>query len=401
LEATHIVDYDTDAYARGIRILLSGIARMHGRFGKAMIAQMLGGSNNKKIQQWKLNRLSTYGMLGGLTQPQLTDLMDAVIAVGLASQTEVEDRRPTVSLTPDGEAVMRARQPIPTALKVPYPLAKRLALICEAIEGGDVSAEASASNSSASPPTPRTEPTTNGKIKESDDNVSPDTSAALAELDTELMDRLKRWRSKTSAALGIPAYRVISNATIERVAAQLPKSIAELEAIQGIGSATIEQFGYDLMRLIQGNQQASEKRVEAPPQPARTKTDTVSAPKIAVAKIAAPAIIAPDASRSQQAAPAKSPADTEQPANDPDPGDAYWTWRLFRDGYSWQQVAQIRGRSSTDVARDLIVAAKTGHLVQASWGIGVSEAKEVLPWSVPPGVDSKQLVPKIVSSRQA
>ena len=43
---------DPAALLRGVRIVLSGIKRMHGRFGKAMIAQMLGGSQNKKIQQW-------------------------------------------------------------------------------------------------------------------------------------------------------------------------------------------------------------------------------------------------------------------------------------------------------------------------------------------------------------
>ncbi len=42
-------DYDQASFQRGIRIVLSGIARMHGRFGKSMIAQMLGGSNNKKL----------------------------------------------------------------------------------------------------------------------------------------------------------------------------------------------------------------------------------------------------------------------------------------------------------------------------------------------------------------
>jgi len=372
LAATHVIDYDIEAYARGIRILLSGIARMHGRFGKAMIAQMLGGSNNKKIQQWKLNRLSTYGMLGGLTQPQLTDLMDAVIAVGLASQTEVEDRRPTVSLTPDGEAVMRARQPIPAALKVPYPLAKRLAMISEAIEGGDVTAEASSPNSSSSQPPSSKEPAVTIAVSESQNGVSPEHSVTPVELNTDLMDRLKRWRGKTSAALGIPAYRVISNATIERVAAQLPKSIAELEEIQGIGSATIEQFGYDLMKLIQGTSQPTEKRVDATPVPSRTKAEKT---------LAVPEPIQPVASVAVQAVPlkvSKTVAATEAPADSPDPGDAYWTWRLFRDGYSWQQVAQIRGRSAADVARDLMIAAKTGHAVQASWGIGVPEAQASL-----------------------
>ncbi len=387
LKAIQIIDYDTDAYARGIRILLSGIARMHGRFGKAMIAQMLGGSNNKKIQQWKLNRLSTYGMLGGLTQPQLCDLIDAVIEVGLASQVEVEDRRPTVSLTPDGEAVMRARESIPTALKVPYPLAKRLAFISAAIEGGDVSGE-------APPSKPQESKTKTSDIETGNENIDTTASELLSnpsQLDNELVDRLKRWRGKTSAALGIPAYRVISNATIERVVSQLPKSIAELESIQGIGSATIEQFGYDLMRLIQGSNPIAEKVVEAAPAPSRRKAE----------KQPTPEVIRPAASAPQPAISSKVSTDPKPATDVTDPGDAYWTWRLFRDGYAWQQVALIRCRSSLDVAQDLIVAAKTGHAVQAGWINGVPEAQSVLPWTTSPGAKPKQSAPQILGGAQA
>ena len=98
-----------------------------------MIAQMLGGSQNKKVQQWKLNRLSTYGMLSALKQPELSDLLDAVIAAGMASQVEVDDRRPTVQLTEFGEEVMHAREPIPASLNLSFPLAKRLARAAAAI----------------------------------------------------------------------------------------------------------------------------------------------------------------------------------------------------------------------------------------------------------------------------
>ncbi len=182
---------DQAALLRGVRIVLSGIKRMHGRFGKAMIAQMLGGSQNKKIQQWKLNRLSTYGMLSGLKQPDLVDLLDALIAVGMAQQIEVDERRPTVQLTEFGEEVMHARQPLPASLQLPYPLARRLARIAASIEGGDVSAEAGEQQSAP----------------DTDSNGSPvaggETPLAAAArpsaVDQELANRLKRWRGKTSA----------------------------------------------------------------------------------------------------------------------------------------------------------------------------------------------------------
>ena len=347
LDAAQKIDYDVVAFSRGIRIVLSGIARMHGRFGKAMIAQMLGGSNNKKIQQWKLNRLSTYGMLGGLKQPQLCELIDALIETGLASQTEVDDRRPTVKLTPDGEAVMRATQPIPASLKVPYPLAKRLAFLASAIERGDVSGEASVGNvSSESNDSPITD--NKGNVTTSSQSDLPPQAPVV--VDQDLVDRLKRWRGKSSAALGIPAYRVISNATIDRMVADLPKSIAELEAIQGIGPATIEQFGHDLMQILLSHVNENEPAENEPPVP--LKAENPKMVKNSLAKVSEPL-----------------------PLEDFSKTDAYWTWRLFRDGYSSVQISLIRSRNSAAIAHDLAVAAKAGNAVERDWINGTRDAQ--------------------------
>ena len=75
----------------------------------------------------------------------------------------------------------------------------------------------------------------------------------LPDLDVDhnvMIERLKRWRHKTSAALGIPAYRVLTNATIDRIAESCPLTTEQLELVSGIGPATIEQFGYDIVELI-------------------------------------------------------------------------------------------------------------------------------------------------------
>ncbi len=426
ITAAPVVDYDVEAFSRGIRIVLSGIARMHGRFGKAMIAQMLGGSNNKKIQQWKLNRLSTYGMLSGLKQPQLSDLIDAMIESGLASQTEVDDRRPTVKLTPEGDAVMRATQPIPVTLRIDYPLAKRLAFLSASIERGDVSAEAPVSDSARMPAVIAT-PTNDvarsltaqdpaeSKAQSGDLQSSKEAVSKPGSTDSELVDRLKRWRGKTSAALAIPAYRVLSNATIDRIAAERPQSIEQLQAIQGVGPATIEQFGYDVMNMILRSSQEEIPSADLTPSvglvarssSARDRADVEATPR-KQAKLsppapsqAAPSLVgdslsqvskSPPPSPSQPVA-VKAPSDSSLAGSSlansavhavasaistGDPTDAYWTWRLFRDGYTWDQVCQVRCRDSKSVAQDLILAAKTGHTVQAGWLNEHSEGIAVL-----------------------
>ena len=373
------IDYDLVAFSRGIRIALSGIARMHGRFGKLMITQMLGGSNNKKIVQWRLNRLSTYGMLGGLKQSQLSDLIDALIEGGLAGQVEVEDRRPTVQLTADGEAVMRARQPIPPTLRIAYPLAKRLAFVCANIEGGDVTSEATVGDASSAENVEMVaaapaEITTAGAMS---------ASSSATDKNQDLIDRIKRWRSKTSAALGVPAYRVVSNATIDRIAAELPCSTTQLEMIQGIGPATIEQYGHDLMEMIaafRADGMAADQ----------VAADVVAVEKVVVQKVAAKkvgmekldghdvAIVATPVSKAVTTAPPATaiataiapPATAIALPNDLHPGDAYWTWRLFRDGYTKSQICEIRRCDAETIRQDLAVAAQSGHAVDPTWSTG-------------------------------
>jgi len=62
-------------------------------------------------------------------------------------------------------------------------------------------------------------------------------------------------------------------------------------------------------------------------------------------------------------------ARSELPATDTvgEVGDAYWTWRLFRDGYSARQIAEIRGRDGSSLVDDLVIAAASGYDVRPSW----------------------------------
>jgi ATP-dependent DNA helicase RecQ len=491
-DADRLKGIDPEAIRRGIRIVLSGIKRMHGRFGKMMIAQMLGGSQNKKVQQWKLNRLSTYGMLSALKQPELSDLLDAVIAAGMASQVEVDDRRPTVQLTEFGEEVMHARQPIPPSLNLSFPLAKRLARAAAAIEGGDVAGETGRSETGRSEITPARSTATNATTNtnpqgslttELDDDASHDDSledatddstdedfdsgfddaidlddateptydqqfdaqandephtapAAKAKpadvgagkgiaskqdprvendgdddqekspLEEELANRLKRWRGKTSAALGIPAYRVLSNATIARLAAERPDSTDRLEQVSGIGPSTMEQFGYDLVELIrqviadhdgqeglgkQSPQNTPERRVPMPPprldpavakslpgvspSPASRSAEVTNRPAPATQPAetkkadAKPQDIKPSDIKPNQPS-IKTPADAQPriPAVAPtSAADAYWTWKMLRDGYTWHDVAAIRRATPRQLLDDLITVSQAGHPVNPDW----------------------------------
>lgn len=141
--------------ATGVRVALSGVARMHGRFGKTVVAQMLCGSQSQKLQQWKLHRLSTYGLLAGLQQRQVTELLEALIDAGLCKQEDVEQRRPVLQLTDLGREVMNGTAPIPAHLRLAPVLARRLAKCAEQV------APNSQDNSKSNPENAKTSETSN------------------------------------------------------------------------------------------------------------------------------------------------------------------------------------------------------------------------------------------------
>ena len=92
----------TEPEREAVRIVLSGVARAgrHGNgYGKQLLAQMLCGSNAKSVLRCRLDKLSTFGLLGHLKQPEVVQLIESMLICGLLEQTEIEPFRPVVQLT--------------------------------------------------------------------------------------------------------------------------------------------------------------------------------------------------------------------------------------------------------------------------------------------------------------
>jgi ATP-dependent DNA helicase RecQ len=112
-----------------IRIVLSGVARAKGRFGRLVIARMLIGSKAKQIAKYGLNKLSTFGLLAPLNESEASELIDALVCSGHLQLVEEIRFRPVVRLTPLGEDVMKARTSFDTPLNINGNLRMRLAVV--------------------------------------------------------------------------------------------------------------------------------------------------------------------------------------------------------------------------------------------------------------------------------
>lgn len=388
-----LTDSDAKALLCGLRVVLSGVTRMHGRFGKNLVAQMLCGSQNKRITQWKLQRLSTYGMLSSMKQTQLCKVIDALIEHGMVEQREVDQRRPTIEISEFGKSVMHLKMSLPGSFRLGKGLARSLAAAARHIESSDVSppdsdqpavaADSSLPESSSVEVDSRLDSAdiaASGIKITLDDLTSPDQKLA-----TEIRDALKRWRRRTSAALGIPAYRVLTNSTIDRLSEVRPETSSDLEVVAGIGPATMEQHGYDILEVIRGCTADIE-----PPGSDFPETDRPDCSDAANAKT--PAEIEPSPDRSgdvwgddspggdgSQSDVAKSSDGTERLRADRGHADplcneesvsdreAYWTWRLFSDGFTMEEVCQIRKLDRRQIASHLHAAASMGRSVSPTW----------------------------------
>jgi DNA helicase-2/ATP-dependent DNA helicase PcrA len=73
-----------------------------------------------------------------------------------------------------------------------------------------------------------------------------------SDIDEDLYERLREWRSRTASELDVPAYVVFTDATLVALAERKPASPAELLAIAGIGPRKLGQYGAAVFALVAG-----------------------------------------------------------------------------------------------------------------------------------------------------
>lgn len=277
--------------------------------------------------------MSTFGLLKHLKQTDVVDLIDALQEAQLVRPVEVDRHRPVVQLTELGGDVMRSKAELPETFFLPVGLSVKL--------GGQTQAAS---------------PTAKGAVSPCEDTET------LPSVDPFLYEALRQWRREKAQAVGCPAYRVLTNAALEQVAALKPRSRNELLAIKGIGKATARLYGDDLLNLTArySGEQVSHRVCEsdgtddgAPTSPEITERvevtyEQVESPNLAPEGDGAATVI-------------------EQFERQRTKANFYWTWRLLHDGYSAEQCEQIRHVSTEDVLDHALLALEQELPVKAEW----------------------------------
>ncbi|MGI8910408.1 MAG: RecQ family ATP-dependent DNA helicase [Rubrobacteraceae bacterium] len=95
----------------------------------------------------------------------------------------------------------------------------------------------------------------------SEPRLAPARSSAVAsvagEVDEELLQRLKTWRSAQAGEQRVPAYVVLHNSHLEEISARQPRNIHELGNIKGIGLRRAARYGEEILALVRGEEPAA------------------------------------------------------------------------------------------------------------------------------------------------
>ncbi len=100
---------DTERVTLIVRKALSGVARVHNRFGLQTAVKLIHGEPDERLERAGLTRVPTFGNLKEHPQPWLLALLRRCVAAGWVSFCGRE--RPVAVLTDEGRAVMKGERP--------------------------------------------------------------------------------------------------------------------------------------------------------------------------------------------------------------------------------------------------------------------------------------------------
>lgn len=168
-----------------VQKVLSCIKRMDERFGKVMVAQVLTGSKNQKIMQFRFDELPTYGLMRGDSQKEVSGLIDYLVASGYLRASG--GQYPVLQITLAGVKVLKGQE------KVSRKMAAKV-------------------------------------------------QKTLPE-DNELFERLRELRRDLAEEQGVPPFVIFSDKTLYSMCEIMPTSLTEMLDVKGVGENKLEKYG--------------------------------------------------------------------------------------------------------------------------------------------------------------
>ncbi|AVV98424.1 DNA helicase RecQ [Lactiplantibacillus plantarum] len=172
--------------------VLSCVVRLHSRFGKGVVAQVLTGANNQRVRESNLNTLSTYGLMSGQRQKSVVELIDFLTASGYLQS--VGGQYPTLTVSASGVAVLKGTT------------------------------------------------TVHRKTAQKVQQTVPENSA--------LFEQLRTLRRQLAEEQGVPPFVIFSDRTLHSMCDLMPEDDAAFLTVKGVGASKLEKYGETFMATI-------------------------------------------------------------------------------------------------------------------------------------------------------
>jgi ATP-dependent DNA helicase RecQ len=174
-----------------VQMVLSCVVRMGQKFGKTITAQVLTGSQNKKVMDFGFTKLSTYGILKNKSLKEVSGLMEFMISEGLLLVNH--GSLPTIYVSDAGKDILLGKRQV---------MRKGVAVTKQ--------------------------------ISKND----------------PLFEGLRVLRKKLADDAGVPPFVIFSDKTLQDMCVKRPQTEDELLDVHGVGANKLDKYGEAFLEEI-------------------------------------------------------------------------------------------------------------------------------------------------------
>ena len=211
-----LTPFEADDVTEAARAIMRFVSRHPGRFGKALIADVLHGANTERIRSLRLDSDSEYGKLAELPIARVRDTVEQLIGSGYLAVSM--GRYPVIGMGDLGLAALNSPEEFAFSIK----RRKR----------GRAGSERA-----------------RRAVDLLRDEAALDSKPRIGD-DAELFERLRALRRKLAEWRDVPPYIVCSDKTLRGLCRQRPATREDLLEVSGIGERKADEFGEAFLRAI-------------------------------------------------------------------------------------------------------------------------------------------------------
>lgn len=211
-----LTPFEADDVTEAARAIMRFVSQHPGRFGKALIADVLHGANTERIRSLRLDSDSEYGKLAELPIARVRDTVEQLIGSGYL--TVSMGQYPVIGMGDLGLAALNSPEEFAFSIK----RRKR----------GRAGSERA-----------------RRAVDLLRDEAALDSKPRVGD-DAELFERLRALRRKLAEWRDVPPYIVCSDKTLRGLCRQRPATREELLEVSGIGERKADEFGEAFLKAI-------------------------------------------------------------------------------------------------------------------------------------------------------